>query len=90
MKPFSSPNYDRNLAKHDGLGCVCCGKPVKPMAGTEDPRYEARVVGGGTEWGTQEQFDGGTVSGDMGIYPVGPDCAKVLRSLGVFVKDNKS
>ena len=83
MKPFSHPKYSENQDRcGDYLPCVVCGKPVK------SPDAPAvRVLDGGDRFATEVEAaqDAADPAGDMGCFPVGPDCAQKLRKAGVYM-----
>lgn len=85
ITPFSGKNYhEREQAcPKNHTPCCVCGKPIG------DPwKFQVRVVGGGSRWGTadQEQLESEEIGDDdMGFFPVGSDCARKLRSQNVHV-----
>ena len=95
MKTFSHENYEKNLAAFlarasnpkkpyyggdEYLCCAHCGKYVKT------PRLFVYIVYGGTfEPAPLEEVDG-----HIGHWPVGSDCAKKLKSLGVPVYQGRT
>lgn len=80
--PFSHPNYRANMDRCGAFEpCVLCGKGVK---NTDAPR--ARVTGGGNAFAAADEAASDDLGpGDMGWFPVGPDCAKKLRAAGVHM-----
>jgi len=81
--PFGG-NYHRNsmIAEDKGLmPCCICGKGTKP--GTA--RRWLRVIRGGSEFALPNAPDDG--SGEMGFYPVGPECRKTLPAAFWTVTD---
>lgn len=84
MKPWSAPNAYKNMdkCKAGEEPCGLCGKPVVA------PVFTVRVVDGG-RFATKAEFDDEVpvvVVGDMGIFAVGPACARKLIKAGVFVR----
>lgn len=85
MKPFGHPDYrsnaDRVHARDNGdAPCAWCGRSVLyPF------KYMVRVVDGGGRFGRVNEPDGGP--GEMGMHPIGYDCARRLRKAGVEVQD---
>lgn len=83
-KPFSHPDYHKNQGKcGQHLPCVLCGKAI-----LRNSSIHARVLDGGARFATEEEAKSvAEYSGDMGWYPVGPECARKLRSAGVFLAE---
>jgi hypothetical protein len=89
LRAFSgNPNYEKNLAKAgvylDQTQCCCvCGKRAKGGLGV----YLSNVG----EYITEAEFLAFEIecearnacSDDLGVYPVGADCARKLRACGV-------
>ncbi len=86
--PFDGPGYARN--SHRGgnpntTPCAHCGRPVNDPWG-----HAVRVVQGGARYATAAENELPVSDpGDMGCFPVGPDCAKTLTAAGVHVFDWK-
>ncbi len=79
-KPFGYEYQERaRRCPANATPCARCGKPCR------DPwRFAVTVVDGGAAYGTRESPED---PGHMGCFPVGPDCARVLRRAGVEVLD---
>ena len=81
VKPFRGPNYSRNSERCKGeqIPCAWCGKPCG-----EPWTFAVRVIQGGAAFANRDAppDDG---PGEMGCFPVGPDCARKLRAAGVDV-----
>jgi phosphoribosylformylglycinamidine (FGAM) synthase-like enzyme len=81
MRPFSHNQYAKNDRENsDGMGCAHCGRYVKRLPET----VWAHVVDGGAAYGNEVEVPGD--AGDMGWFPVGPTCAKLLKKQGVFLQ----
>jgi hypothetical protein len=62
--------------------CGLCGKAVV------DPKFSVRIVDGGGRFATQAEFNDDVpvdAQSDMGIFAVGPACARKLTKSGVYV-----
>lgn len=83
MTPFSGARYHENSRKcRDGEEpCAVCGKPCRA-----DWNQFVHVVDGGAAFGTLPETDPDT-PGDMGLFPVGSECARKLQKLGVVMFD---
>jgi len=84
LRPFSGPRHYENSMRanddpHGADPCVYCGKGIKNGKAT----HFARVVDGGARFGTKDEPDNGP--GEMGVWPVGPECCKKLAKAGVEV-----
>lgn len=82
MKPFGHPDYSKNYGKcGQRLPCVYCGKAV-----VKNSSIHARVLDGGARFANEEEAKSNAdYYGDMGWFPVGQECARKLRSAGVFL-----
>jgi hypothetical protein len=82
VTPFSHPKFSKNQDLcGDHPPCVVCGKPVK-----SPDAPSVRVLDGGTRFATEAEAAKDVIdSGDMGSFPVGPDCARKLRKAGVYM-----
>lgn len=84
VKPFGK-KYSEGIDRYgDGVGgswpCVLCGRPVKNL----DSAVFLRVVDGGGRFAkSTEDVD---LDGDMGSFPVGPDCYRKNPELKRFVE----
>lgn len=65
--------YAENAAKCKGSTqpCAICGKPVPR------PQHYAHMHEGGAAIVTEEEAATLDPAGDLGAYPVGPDCARL-------------
>jgi len=75
-----SPYRRRNQLKLEGddIPCFICGKAVRAQ------QYWARFSGGGSTIASDDYADRPeNIGGDMGCYPIGPEC---YRRLPVEVK----
>lgn len=82
IEPFSGPRYRENadLCAEDESPCVVCGRPIRePSCGRE-----VCVVDGGARFARVDETVDTDDPGFMGLYPVGPECAKKLRKAGVL------
>lgn len=85
MRPWSAPNAYKNMNKCKDAEepCGLCGKAVV------DPKFSVRVVDGGGRFANKAEFDDEVAvdeAGDMGIFAVGPTCARKLTKSGVYVR----
>ena len=89
LKAFSGPRRDRNIYLaslkdvNDSECCAICGKPAKGgkfVYLTDDGCYTTAEEG--QEHDALVVADGGSPD-DLGLYPVGADCARKLKSAGV-------
>lgn len=92
LKAFSSPNYRRNQsrARHNGHYvsethcCVVCGRAAVNAK-------EFALLSNVGEYITREEFEQhekeviarGSSPDDLGLYPVGSDCALKLKAYGI-------
>jgi hypothetical protein len=80
MKPYQSPNFDKNeelSKKGHSERCVCCNKPMKP----EQVKYMVHMT---TDWLMIDTDDEKLVDNSQGFFPVGPECKKNLPKQFVF------
>ena len=80
LRPFGGPKYDENKTRcRDGsTACGYCGRAVK-----DSWKDAVRVVDGGARFATRDEP--AEEAGDMGCFPIGPDCARKLRAAGLPV-----
>jgi hypothetical protein len=84
VRPWSAPNAAKNVdkCKAGEEPCGLCGKAVV------DPKFWVRVVDGGTRFATKAEFNDDALvdaQGDMGMFAVGPACARKLTKSGEYV-----
>lgn len=88
VRPFGGPKYQQNQDRVGvtGTPCVWCGQAIK------DPwPFAVRVIDDiGNRFATREEYEDKSLDemqGDRGSFPVGRNCARLLRASGVFVKE---
>lgn len=70
----------RGRRRHEGSGdaypCVVCGTPIPT------PEYEVRLVDGGASLALPDEVV--DARGDMGLYPIGPECRRRIPAAYVI------
>ncbi len=74
--PERTSDYDRNESKAgDHLPCLVCGRGIKNEGRA---KWVHVIKGGSYAW---EPGDAVDPAGDLGAYPIGPECSKKYPDL---------
>lgn len=76
-----NPNYRTNMSRSD-CATVCCCFCGKRMSGQRIFAFLTNIG----EFAVAEEWEG-TSNDHLGLYPVGSDCAKLLKKHGVVLYD---
>jgi hypothetical protein len=79
IPPFTGPTHDAQAEKGWDNPCAICGKNVKEEG--KEILYFGHVIEGGDAWGTGIEGEGSD-GGDMGLFPIGPDCYRKYHVKG--------